>query len=207
MSGRGRSLARAPEVTSAELEKLQRLHGEGLNCRQISRELGRAPVTVSKYAKQLGLSFDRTQTKQATAARVADLASARAETSARFLAEADRILSMMSQPRVRLSRIGGAHNTYTEAIAPGWPPAELRDLMNAAGIAFDRHLAQARQDQTPEAENSDVDRWLRHMLGEEPPPSKSDADESAKHRTLLGGLFDHMVAAVEADENANGKPG
>jgi hypothetical protein len=79
---------RAKPVTAGELDKLRRLHTEGLNCRQIARELGRAPVTVSRHAAAMGITFDRSKTKEATAARVADLAALRAETSARFLAEA-----------------------------------------------------------------------------------------------------------------------
>ena len=201
IAGGTRSLAsRAKPVTDDELAKLRRLHGEGLSCRQIAEQLSRAPVTVSRHARQLGLSFAREQTRAATSARVADLASLRAETSARFLSEANRLLDKIGASTVTISRIGGTHNSYTEAQAPGWGPGEIKDLMSAAAMAFDKHLGQNKHDAERDTGGSAVDQWLAHMMGEEPPASENDHDETAKAKTLLGGLFDKLTDAYGDDD-------
>jgi hypothetical protein len=174
----GRTLARARPITDTELARLRELHGTGASCRQIARDMNRAPITVSKHAAALGLSFDRSQVKAATAARVADVAARRAEISAQFIAIVGKInstvLALLDDPDSDVK------------------PWSLRDYSYAAGAFFDRHMAQADHD-AASTDSTEVDRWLAQLTGQQPPPSRSDADESAKHRSLLGTLMTDIV--------------
>jgi hypothetical protein len=185
-AGRGRSLARARPVTDAELARLRELHGAGLSCRQIAREMGRAPVTISKHAAELGLKFDRAQVKEATAARVADLKAVRAQVSAQFLGLAQKI------------------NAHVERVLDD-PEAEvkpwhLRDYALAASTYFDRHLAQDDHDKNDGTGSSEVDKWLEWMTGQAPPASQSEHDNTAKVTSVLGGMAEALFAKYSDDD-------
>jgi hypothetical protein len=176
---RGRSLARAAPVTDGELARLRELHGTGLSCRQIAKEMNRAPVTISRHAADLGLSFDRAQTREATTARQADLAAIRVLVSGEFLMIAQQINAKVRE----LLTAGDPDDTK---------PWHLRDYAYAAGAYFDRHLAQDLHDRVEDQGNSEVDRWLEAMTGKTPPPSRSDADQTAKVTSVLGGMADAL---------------
>lgn len=174
-----RSLARAKPVTAEELGRLRELHGAGLSCRQIAKEMGRTPATISKHAAELGLKFDRAQVKEATAARSADLAAIRVLVSGEFLMIAQQI------------------NAHVRQLLDGGDPEDLkpwhlRDYAYAAGAYFDRHLAQDVHDKSDDQDYSEVDRWLEAMTGKTPPPSRSEADQTAKVTSVLGGMMDAL---------------
>jgi hypothetical protein len=174
-----RSLARARPVTAEELGRLRELHGAGLSCRQIAKEMARTPATISKHAAELGLKFDRAQVKEATAARSADLAAIRVLVSGEFLMIAQQI------------------NAHVRQLLEGGDPEDLkpwhlRDYAYAAGAYFDRHLAQDVHDKVENSGNSEVDRWLEAMTGKTPPPSRSEADQTAKVTSVLGGMADAL---------------
>ena len=151
--------------TDAERARIRELHAQGMSSRAIARELGRSQGAVSKNAAAMGLSFDREQTKAATAAMVADSAALRAQTSRRFLVKAGGLLDQMDQPFTAFN-FGGKDNTYNEHEFEHPPVDALKSLMQSAAIAFDKHLAQDKHD--ADAGNlNDVDAWLAWMSGEE----------------------------------------
>jgi hypothetical protein len=174
----GRAFARAAPISDGELARLRELHGTGASCRQIAGEMNRAPTTVSRHAAEMGLFFDRSQVKIATAARVADVAARRAEVSAQFIAIVGKINDAVL-----------AELDETGAEVKPW---RLRDFSYAAGAFFDRHLSQADHDAASES-GSEVDAWLRDLTGQDPPRSRSDSDESAKSRSVLGALMDDIT--------------
>ena len=153
----------APPVTDAERDQIRILHARGKSCGQIAAELGRSKSAITRQCKALGLSFDRAQTKAATAAVIADSAARRAETSRRFLEKSNELLDMMDQPHVAFN-FGGRNNTYEEHEFEKPPVDALRALMQTAAQAFDKHLAQDRHDSSGEEGGSAVDRWLAAML-------------------------------------------
>jgi len=153
----------APPVTDAEKARIRALHEQGLNCAQIAAETGRSKSTVTRQCQAMGLRFDREQTKAATAAKVADSAARRAETSRRFLEKTNELLDQMDQPHTAFN-FGGKDNTYEEHEFDKPPVDALRTLMQAAGQAFDKHLAQDRHDSGGEEGGSAVDRWLAAMI-------------------------------------------
>jgi hypothetical protein len=183
----GRAFARARPISDTELARLRELHGAGLSCRQIAAEMSRAPTTVSRHAAELGLSFDRHQVRAATSARLADVAAQRAAVSAQFIEIVEKINSTV------LAKLDDPESDLK--------PWGLRDYSYAAGAYFDRHLSQVDHDASS-ADNSEVDKWLAAMIGQEPPPSRSDADESAKSRSVLGALMADITKR-HGDERKN----
>lgn len=181
-----RSLARAKPVSDGERARIRELHDTGLNCRQIAREMNRTPATISKHAAALGLKFDRSQTREATAAREADLAAIRVLVSGEFLMIAQRInrkvLALLDDPDADLK------------------PWGLRDLAYASGAYFDRHIAQDVHDKGDGDADNAVDMWLAAMTGSTPPSSRSEADHNSKARVMLGALADRLFAVDGAED-------
>lgn len=135
----------------------------GMHCREAARVHGVAQSTVSKLAAELGISFDRSKTKIATEAKVADMAATRARTSARFLDECNKLLDQLHQPHMAYS-FGGKDNDYNEHQFSEPPVDAKKTLITAAAIAFDKHIAQDRHDATGEGGASSVDAWLAAMI-------------------------------------------
>jgi transposase-like protein len=153
----------APDKRAAILASLR----AGTSRNRAAREHGVSFASVSKIAAAEGISFDRSQTKSATEAAVADLRAIRVATSRRFLAEANLLLDQMHQPHTAYN-FGGKDNTYEEHEFPEPPVDAKRTLITSAAIAYDKHLAQERHDADDGSGLAAVDAWLRGMLGEKP---------------------------------------
>lgn len=133
---------------------------------RIARDHDVSPGTVSNIAKRAGVTdaFDRTQTKNATEAAVADNKALRASTSRRFLEEANALLDDLHKPHI-VFNIGGKDNIYTEHLLDRAPTGDLRNLVVSAATAFDKHLAAERHDSDDQHGLSAVDDWLRSVVG------------------------------------------
>lgn len=112
---------------------------------QIARDHKVSVSTVTKFAKQVGHEFDRSHTKNATAAAVADNKSLRAATSRRFLEEANLFLDDLHRPHT-VFNFGGKDNTFNSMEFPEPPTADKRNLMVSAATAFDKHLVGEKHD-------------------------------------------------------------
>ncbi|GAA4176519.1 helix-turn-helix domain-containing protein [Gryllotalpicola koreensis] len=117
--------------------RLRELHAAGMPLRQIAAELNASTETVSRHARNMGLSFDRSQTEEATRARVADLAAGRAALAERMLEEAHLILDDM-HGEYRVFNFGGKDNTFAEETLDEPPVEAKRSMMTTAAIAFDK---------------------------------------------------------------------
>lgn len=84
-------------------------------------------------------------TAAATAARVADMRQRRLDFADRLLEEAEGLVDQIHQPHI-VFNIGGKDNTYTEHLLDRPPTSDIRNLMQSAAIAFDRHLAALKHD-------------------------------------------------------------
>jgi transposase-like protein len=115
--------------------------------RQIARDHHISPGTVANIARENGETgaFERTSTKRATEAKVADNRARRAELSQRFLDEAQWFLEQLHRPHT-VFNIGGKDNVYTEHTMAQPPTTDLRNLIVSAATAYDKHLAQDRHD-------------------------------------------------------------
>lgn|GEM_PF-5682240 len=74
------------------------LHAQGVGRNEIARRLDMRPNDVTRAARDAGLSFDRTRTRQATAARTADMAAARQAQLIRSYGVVDAILDRLEDP-------------------------------------------------------------------------------------------------------------
>ncbi|WP_234046756.1 helix-turn-helix domain-containing protein [Streptomyces adelaidensis] len=153
-------------VDAEERAEIIRLHGEGKGRNEIARIAGRALRTISLICAEEGLVFDPSATEAATRARVAQLAALRAETAMDLHLDGMRLTQQLWEP-AKVYSFGGKDNTYAEKDVAEPPAVDKRNLMAAAGIAFEKSLKLA----PPEREDTEglaaVDSWLRGMLGGE----------------------------------------
>jgi hypothetical protein len=120
---------------------------------QIARDHDVSVGSVTNIAKEAGLTgaFDRSATKDATAARVADMRAERAEISALLLKKARALIGDMDRPHLVFS-FGGRDNVYNEHLLDRPPTGDLRNLMTSAAIAIDKHAVIERLDSATGAE-------------------------------------------------------
>jgi hypothetical protein len=126
-------------VTEETAEEVRALHAQGLGRNEIARRLQRSPRTVSVLCAEMGLSFDRTMTEEATRARVADVTERRAILAEALQTDAERLTERMWLPAV-VYNFGGKDNSYEEREVDEPPAGDKRALMSAAGMAIDRSL-------------------------------------------------------------------
>ncbi|MFF9910628.1 helix-turn-helix domain-containing protein [Streptomyces sp. NPDC013457] len=126
-------------VTDQTRDDVRRLHAQGLGRNEIARQLKRGPRTISVLAAEMGLSFDRTATEEATRARMADLAEKRSILADALVDDALRLSEQLWQPAV-VFNIGGKDNEYTEQAVPEPPALDKRALMAAATAAAAQSL-------------------------------------------------------------------
>ncbi|MER8158152.1 helix-turn-helix domain-containing protein [Streptomyces sp. NPDC094472] len=168
-------------VTEEDEEQVRLLHAEGLSRNEIARRMKRSGRTISVIAQDLGLSFDRTATEEATRARSADLAEKRTILAEALIEDAMRLTEQMWAPSI-IYNFGGKENTYEERPVDEPPADGKRQLMAAAGAAIDRSLKLA-------------------------PPVVSTGEEDAKSMLgkIMGGLatvWNEQQAAGEGDGDA-----
>jgi len=128
---------------------------------KIALEHDVSAASVTNIARQAGLTdaFDRTQTKSATEAVLADNRAWRAATSRRFLEKCNALMDRMDGPHL-VYAFGGKDNDYNEHELAEPPVDALRGLMTAAAIAFDKHLAADKHDADVGNDLNSVDAWL-----------------------------------------------
>ncbi|WP_202461425.1 hypothetical protein [Streptomyces sp. SID8374] len=126
-------------IAEDKWDQLRALHAEGKGRNVIAREMGIAAACISRTAEYLGLTFDRSRIRAATAARVADLAERRSLLAVKFTDVAEDSLDRIYQPTT-VYAFGGSTNTYEEHTFGEAPAAERRALVSAAGTATDRSL-------------------------------------------------------------------
>lgn len=150
-------------VTDEDRQAVSDLHAEGLGRNEIARRINRGTRTVSVIAADLGLSFDRTATEEATRARMADLAEKRSILAQALTDDAMRLTEQLWEP-AKVFNIGGKDNEYTEHDVPEPPADAKKALMAAAGMAIDRSLKLCPPESDAEGLAA-VDAWLRGMMG------------------------------------------
>lgn len=121
-------------VTADELDEIRRLHAEGHGRNEISRRTGRCLRTISVQCAKMGLTFDRTATEAATAARNADLAEKRSILADALTDDALRLSAQVWEPAV-IHSFGGKDHTYNSREVDEPLAADKRSLMAAATAA------------------------------------------------------------------------
>lgn len=131
--------------TKAERARVAQLHAEGASRNAIAKTLGRSHDLVDKLAAELGLSFDRSHTEAATAARKTDLAARRANLEAAYLDDAQKLREQLWTPTT-VFNFGGKDNTFNERDLPQPPHADQLKIMQASKLAADQSLRLAEFD-------------------------------------------------------------
>lgn len=135
-----------PRVSDGERARLRELHERGLSCNEIARLLGRSASTVSRLAREDGLSFERgEQTEAAARAKRADAAEKRARLQDLLLDDALRLREQLWQ-RAKVYNFGGKDNTYAEEWLEQPDFAGQATILRAVGIAIDKAIKLAEQD-------------------------------------------------------------
>lgn len=155
-------MAAGRPVDDTDRNRVRELHAQGLSCARIAREIGRAKSTVSGIAKDLGLTFDRTKTRQATAAQVDDAKARRARLNLKLLALAEQEADEFNEP-CTLHSFGGKDHTYNSKTVDRPPPRERRDMAATINILVDRHARLVELDR--DDGNSEVASLLGTLLG------------------------------------------
>lgn len=139
-------------------DQIRELHELGYGRNRIAREIEKPPVSVSRTAEFLGLTFDRSKIEAATKARLADIAERKSLLAEDLLDDAEKLRRQLWEPTTVYS-FGGKDNTYEEHEFDEAPAAEKRALMSTAATAIDRVLKLI-----PEQEASNLDS-AKSMLG------------------------------------------
>ncbi|MGI5418669.1 helix-turn-helix domain-containing protein [Actinomadura luteofluorescens] len=144
-------------LTDADRQRVAQLHAEGKSRNEIARAISRAQSTVSKIARELGLSFDRSRTAEATRVKVVDAKARRAQLKLDLLDDAERLRLRLWEPAtVVLSTPKGPARVTLDL-----PPArDARDIMGAVQAAVRSHVDLDRLDVSDGAENA------KSMLGQ-----------------------------------------
>jgi len=126
-------------------QQLVDLHAQGVTLTACAKELGRSTAAVSRHSKTLGLLWDRSKTKAATQAKVADNKSRRAAIEAGLLDDVQRLRGQLFAP-CKAFNFGGKDNTYNEVALDQPVFADQLRIMQAATTAVDRSLKIAVHD-------------------------------------------------------------
>lgn len=113
------------------------LYDAGHSCRAIAEQLHVSPSTISRWAKQEGLKFDRSKVEAAVKAHTIDLAAERL-LLANEMMEAARVGLRELKGSFLVYSFGGKENDYNEHTLDKAPPSVRREMMSSAGIAFDK---------------------------------------------------------------------
>jgi hypothetical protein len=117
-------------ITQADRDQVAALHAEGLSRNKIAGRIGRSAGTVTKIARELGLSFARANDPglvRAQQARVADARARRTTLQLTALGNAQQLAEAMFSP-VTAFNFGGKDNTYNEHELPEPSHRDKRDL-------------------------------------------------------------------------------
>lgn len=155
----------AEPLTDDERQRIRELHAAGRGCNQIARDLGRSPAIVSKTARELGLSFDRSTTVAATEAKKADASALRAALMLDYLEDARRLRGQLWES-CEYREYGGRDFTLRKWRQREPTPADKLKLMQASTMAADRSLRLQLFDGESEGLAA-VDAWLRDVEGGE----------------------------------------
>lgn len=146
-------------LTDNDREQVRRLHAQGKARNEIARELRRSPSTVSKLAREQGLTFDRgPEVVAATEARRIDLAARRAQLAETLHQDAERLRAQLWEP-CRHGAFGGKDNVWSEVQLDRPLFGDQRAIVAAAGTAIQQSLKLAP------AEGGEGADQVRSMLG------------------------------------------
>jgi hypothetical protein len=164
----------ARPIDAKDRAAVRRLHKQGKTRNDIARAIKRSPSTVTKIAKELGLTFERgAEVVAATEARRIDLAARRVQLAELLHQDAERLREQLWQPCV-IGAFGGKENVWsqTQLDQPTFP--DQRNILGAAGTAIQQSL---KLQPAEGREGTDEVRSMLGTLGEVLTQAAADADD------------------------------
>lgn len=171
----------ARPITDHDREQVRTLHAAGISRNEIARTLKRSPSTVSKIARELGLTFDRAaEVAVATEVRRADLAARRADLALALQDDAEKLRAQLFAPCTVgefAGRDGDWHETHLDR--PRF--TDQRQIIGAVQTAVSTSLRLAP------AEGGENAEQVRSMLGALGEALQQAAADDADDRGADGG--------------------
>lgn len=124
-------------ITPEQRDEVLRLHTEGHPRNEIARRTGISAGSVTTICTEAGRSFDRSVTKDAQAARSADLSERRVLLAHRLDKAANDMLDMLDGP-FEVYNFGGKDNTFNSQTLDSVPVDARRTIITSAAIVFDK---------------------------------------------------------------------
>ncbi|VHM07280.1 Uncharacterised protein [Streptococcus pyogenes] len=125
------------QITHDQKTAVLALHAEGIARNEIARRVGISAGSVTNICRDAGLTFDRSETKQATEARQVDLAAGRVRLAEKMLAASEDMLDRIDDEYV-VYNFGGKDNTFEQRTLDTAPVEVRRNIITTAGITFDK---------------------------------------------------------------------
>lgn len=127
-------------ITDTDRRAVRRHHAAGMSRNDIARKIKRSPSTVSKLAKELGLSFDRgPEVVAATEARRIDLAARRQVFAEQLHDTAERLHGQLFAP-CTIGAFGGKDNVWAQTNLDQPTFGDQRAIIHASSTALQQSL-------------------------------------------------------------------
>lgn len=133
----------------------------GKSCRQIAREVGVSPNSVSRIAKDQGHAWGHINAERAHEARRSYGAEWRADFAARLAVDLEHLRNDLRKPTEQWS-FGGRDNLFSHETTDEPSPQQKRDLMAAITTGVKAILEIDRHDRQTDADSA-VDQFLQRL--------------------------------------------
>ena len=164
-------------VSDEERDQIRDLHGQGLSCNAIAKQLRRSRSTISVQCGQMGLSFSRAETAEAVRAHVTDAKARRAVLADNYLSDAEKLREQLWARAEYKAPVGGMEPTVLSWHQEEPTFQDKERLVRASGLAADKHMKL----------------------------SQFDSDSGAEHaRSMIGKLYEGLLRAVGTDAAQDG---
>lgn len=122
-----------PDVRARIIELVE----AGMSRNAVAREVKVSPSTVTKVANECEppLTFDRSASAAAVAARQSDAKARRAELQESLIAKAEDFIAALDDSFLVFS-FGGKENEYNEHLLDGPPTGDILNLMRSTSLAL-----------------------------------------------------------------------
>lgn len=155
------------KLTPADRAEIIRLLRDGIPRNEVARRTGRGQATVTRIANAEGITLDRSATKAAVEARMAQLKSDLADDAARLRQQLFAPCVEQKAMTVALGRGQGSTVEIVEIHRDQPTFSEQARIMTAVGIAVDK--VHAIDDHSRSDDDlSDVQAFTDWLLGDEP---------------------------------------
>lgn len=125
------------KITDDQKAEVLALHADGHARNEIARRVGISAGSVTNICRKSDRAFDRSETKQATEARVVDLAAGRTRLAEKMLVASESMLDKFDAPYL-VYNFGGKDNTFESRTLDSAPVEVRRNIITTAAITFDK---------------------------------------------------------------------